>query len=102
MEIIDPVLMGYLENLSEVVTERDVLDFSVKSDIPISKKLDMQIQKIKDQIFVHAKKNIEVTENEINTIKANIKKVNRDINKLPVSERQIINIERKFNINDAL
>lgn len=102
MEINDPVLLGYLEKLSEYTTERDILDFSVRSDIPISKKLDMQIQKIQDQIFVHAKKNIEVTENEINTIKANINIVNRDINKLPVSERQIINIERKFNINDEL
>lgn len=102
MGIIDPVLLGYMNKLSEITTERDVLDFSVRSDISISEKLDRQIQRIQNQIFIHAKKNIEVTENDIINIKSNISIVNRDINKLPVSERQIINIERKFNINDEL
>ncbi len=50
MGIIDPVLLGYLAKLSEYLLERDILDFSVRSDIPISEKLDMQIQKILDQI----------------------------------------------------
>jgi len=102
MNINDPVLLGYLEKLSEIGTERDVLDFSVRTDIPISEKLDLQIQKIQNQILIHAKKNIEVTEADIEEIKRNIAKVNSDINRLPVSERKIVNIERKFNINDEI
>ena len=62
MEINDPVLLGYLEKLSEYTTERDILDFSVRSDIPIYEKLDLHIKKIQDKIFVHYKKNIDVTE----------------------------------------
>jgi len=102
MDIVDPILLSYLEKLSEHITNRDVLDFNVKSDIPISEKLDLQIRQMQNQIFIHAKKNIEVTESEIEEVKNNISKINRDINRLPVSERQIINIERKFNINDEI
>ncbi len=102
LDINDPVLLSYLEKLSDVGTQRDELDFSVRSDIPISEKLDLQIQNIQKQIRIHAQKNIEVTENEIQTVKQNIAKINSDINKLPVSERQIINIQRKFNINDEI
>ena len=46
MEINDPVLLSYLEKLSDAVTKRDELDFNVRSDIPISEKLDLQIQNI--------------------------------------------------------
>ncbi len=102
MDINDPVLLSYLEKLSEAVTQRDELDFSVKSDIPISEKLDLQIQNVQNQIKVHAQKNIEVTENELQTVNKNIAEVNTDINRLPVSERQIINIQRKFDINDEI
>jgi len=102
LDINDPVLLSYLEKLSDAATQRDELDFSVRSDIPISEKLDLQIQNIQNQIRVHAQKNIEVTKNEIQTVKRNIAKVNSDINRLPVSERQIINIQRKFNINDEI
>jgi capsular exopolysaccharide synthesis family protein len=102
MNINDPVLLGYMDNLSKVVTDREVLDYNVKSDIPVSEKLDLQISKIKNQILFHSKKNIEVTKSEIDKIKHEINKVNADINRLPVSERQIINIERKFNINDEI
>ena len=102
MDINDPVLLSYLEKLTEAVTQRDELDFSVRSDIPISEKLDLQIQNIQNQIRIHSQKNIDVTENEIQTVNRNIAKVNSDINRLPVSERQIINIQRKFNINDEI
>ncbi len=102
MEINDPVLLSYLEKLSDAITKRDELDFSVRSDIPISEKLDLQIQNIQNQIRIHAQKNVEVTENEIQTVNNNITKVNASINMLPVSERQIINIQRKFNINDEI
>ncbi len=102
LEINDPVLLSYLEKLSDAVTQREELDFDVRSDIPISEKLDLQIQNIQNQISIHAQKNIEVTENEIQTVNQNIAKVNSDINRLPISERQIINIQRKFDINDEI
>ena len=102
MGINDPVLLSYIEKLSDAITKRDELDFSVRSDIPVSEKLDIQIRNIQNQINIHAQKNIEVTESELKTVKENIIKVNSDINRLPVSERQIINIKRKFNINDEI
>lgn len=102
MDINDPVLLSYLEKLSDAVTKRDELDFSVRNEIPISEKLDLQIQNIQNQIHVHTQQNIEVTENEIQTVNLKIAKINADINRLPVSERQIINIQRKFNINDEI
>jgi tyrosine-protein kinase Etk/Wzc len=102
MDINDPVLLGYMENLSTLITDRELLDYNVKNDIPVSEKLDLQINTIKNQILIHSRKNIEVTKIEIEKIKKGINTINEDINQLPVSERQIINIERKFNINDEI
>lgn len=102
MNINDPVLISYLDKYSTLITEREMLDYSVRNDIPISEKLDLQIRKMREQILIHAEKNIEVTKIDLQNIKNNIVKTNRDINRLPVSERQIINIQRKFDINDDL
>lgn len=102
MNISDPVLLSYLDKYSTLLTEREMLDYSVVNDIPISEKLDLQIKNMKRQIIGHANKNIEVATKDLITVNKNITKTNRDINRLPVSERQMINIERKFNINDEL
>ncbi len=102
MNINDPLLLSYLEKYTEAVTLREELDFTVKGDIPVSEKLDLQIRNIQNQIKLYANKNIEVTQKDISKIKQSINDVNSDINKLPVSERQIINIQRKFNINDDI
>lgn len=102
MNIEDQVLLSYLDKYSELITQREMLGYSVKNDIPISEKLDLQIKKMRNQILFHANKNIEVAENDLLNVEKNIRKTNRDINKLPVSERRMINIERKFNINDEL
>ena len=102
MNIADQVLLSYLDKYSELITEREMLDYSVRNDIPISEKLDLQIKKMRNQILFHANKNIEVAELDLENVKRNIAKTNRDINKLPISERRMINIERKFNINDEL
>lgn len=102
MNISDPVLLSYLDKYSTLITEREMLDYSVRNDIPISEKLDLQIKKMRHQILIHAKKNIEVAELDLANVKRNIAKTNRDINKLPISERRMISIERKFNINDEL
>ncbi|NPA44025.1 MAG: polysaccharide biosynthesis tyrosine autokinase [Chlorobi bacterium] len=102
MNINDAVLLSYLDKYSELLTEREMLDYSVKNDIPISQKLDLQISNMQKQILNHANKNIEVATKDLENINRNIAKTNKDINKLPVSERRMINIERKFNINDEL
>ncbi len=102
MNISDPVLLSYLDKYSELLTEREMLDYSVINDIPISEKLDLQIKNMKRQILGHANKNIEVATKDLIVVNKNIAKTNRAINKLPVSERQMINIKRKFNINDDL
>jgi len=102
MNISDAVLLNYLNKYSELITEREMLGYSVINDIPISEKLDLQIKKMRNQILFHANKNIEVAELDLENVKNNIARTNRDINKLPISERRMINIKRKFNINDEL
>lgn len=102
MDINDQILISYMTVLSETVTERQVLDFNVKSGIPTSDVMDLKINKIQNQIINHAKKNIEVTSAAIKDLKKRIETVKSDIHQLPLSERRMINIERQFNLNDQI
>ncbi len=102
MQISDPLLSTYFSNLAEAYTERDILKFNVKGDLPNTEILDFKISKIKNQINKHSEKTIEVTNTNIETIKRQFSRIDREVKRLPANERRIISIQRKFNINDAI
>lgn len=102
MGLSDPILITYIQSLSQAITEREVLDLDVKSTIPATKLLDLKIEKIRNQIYQHAINNINATSEEINTYTKDLLDVNKSISRLPANERSVGRIERKFLINDEI
>ncbi len=98
----DPILLSYIKNLGEVLTNQDVLEFSVKGDMPNARELKLRVKNARKQIITHAQSSIEITTEILNNLKKDLAKIESEIKKLPASERKIVNIERKFNINDEI
>lgn len=104
VDIEDVALVNYLTKYTEALTSKDILNINIKNEtnFPISKENDIKISKIREQIYSHALKNIEVTKKQIQISQSELSDINFKINNLPISERKIINIQRKFDINDEI
>lgn len=102
VKVDDPVLSTLFVDLSDAVSEKEIIEFDVKKTIPETKILDYKIKKIQDKILNHSQENINAINEEISKIKIKLSDINFRIEQLPASERKIISIERKFNINDAI
>jgi capsular exopolysaccharide synthesis family protein len=98
----DNILNEYLQEISEVLTEKNLLNFDLKSEIPKSKKLDYRINQSRNKIKLHIERvqslNIQKTEDA----RSELARINQQINRLPASERNIINTQRVFDINDNI
>ncbi|MEA2043567.1 MAG: polysaccharide biosynthesis tyrosine autokinase [Bacteroidota bacterium] len=98
----DAVLINYMAKLSEILTKKGLLDFDLKSEVPNSKRIDFQINQIKSHILSHIKKIKHLNRQKRADIDSKLSDVNKKINQLPASERNIINTTRVFNINDQI
>lgn len=97
----DNILTGYLVEISEILTQKELLNFDLKSEIPNTKRLDYKIKQIQEKISLHIEKVQNIHRQRKEETQKELSKINRQINRLPASERNIINAQRVFNINDA-
>lgn len=98
----DKILSGYLDDLANIIIEKQILEFNVKGEMPKVREINFKIEKIKKQIINHAQSSIDVTQENLDNLNETLRETETEIAKLPAAERKIINIERKFNINDDI
>ncbi len=101
LDIKDEILSGYIVEIFEIITKKKLLSFDLKTEIPNSKKLDYKIKQVAEKIQLHIKKINNINQQKIEDAKRKLTAVNNQIKQLPASERNIINTQRIFNINDA-
>ena len=98
----DNILNEYLKEISEILTEKNLLDFDLRSEIPKSKKLDYRISQVRNKIKLHIEKIQSINRQKTEDARNKLSRINRQINRLPASERNIINTQRVFDINDNI
>ena len=102
MGIEDPLLNKLVENLTELIIEKQRLSTSLKTKSPRMKELSLQIESIRLQIqeSLRTIKNIsDINQREL-TRRNNL--LQTEIDKLPSTQRNMINIERQFKFNDEI
>ncbi|MBO5964055.1 MAG: polysaccharide biosynthesis tyrosine autokinase [Bacteroidales bacterium] len=102
MGIQDPILNNLVSTLTTLVLERQRLSTTLTPKSPKMKELSLQIETTRKQIqesLRTIKKHSEITQKELRR-QQNLLQV--EIDKLPTTQRNMINIERQFKFNDVI
>jgi capsular exopolysaccharide synthesis family protein len=102
MGIEDPLLNNMIQELIQLNGERTSLIENNQAKSPYLKRLDIQIDNLRNTISENLKYIINTSEISIRELDARISQLNREIQKLPKTERELFGFERKFNLNDAI
>jgi capsular exopolysaccharide synthesis family protein len=96
----DPLLNSMLLELSKMNQERTGLQYSTKEGNPVTEVLDLKIANQKKALLGNVNNFIGATKGAIADLDSKIRKIEGNVSRLPGSERQLVNIQRKFEFND--
>ncbi len=102
MGIEDPVLNLLVETLTKLVLEKQKLSATLTPKSPKMKELSLQIETTRQQIQENLrtiKKQSDITDREL---KRQRNLLQAEIDKLPSTQRNMINLERQFKFNDEI
>ncbi|MDP4267187.1 MAG: polysaccharide biosynthesis tyrosine autokinase [Bacteroidota bacterium] len=102
MEIPEISLNNLVSELNKLYAEKSALSLTSTSKNPYNNALELQIQITKKTLLENIRNTINVTNLAIKSKEGDIEKVMGDIHKLPKTERDLIGLKRKFNINDQI
>lgn len=98
----DPLLNSLMSELIAAQAQRSNLINSNQEKNPLVQKLGIQIDNIKKTISENISAAGRTTGISIDEMNKRIKKIENEISRLPATQRQLGNIERKYRLNDAI
>lgn len=98
----DKLLNELISKINELNMQRRTLDFSVQANSPQSRQINSQIDDILKTLQENLKSLIAGSDISLKDMKGRIASIEAEVQKLPITERQLINIQRNFNINDQI
>lgn len=98
----DQLLNSLVGQLSQLYSERQVLEYSATGDNPSLQIINMKIKNNIAALIDNVNNLIESSQIESKETLKEIAKVDTEIKKLPSTERELINIQRKFELNDNI
>ena len=98
----DNLLNGLVNKLNELNMQKRSLSFSVQDNTPQNMLVSSQIDNTRRTLQENLKSLVEGSSISLKDMNARIAKIEDEVQKLPITERQMINIQRNFNINDQI
>jgi capsular exopolysaccharide synthesis family protein len=98
----DPLLNKLVADLYTLNSEQASLKFSAKEKNPSFEILELKIENTKKALLENVNNLIQSSNIALADIDIRIAKIKEVINKLPRTERNLVNIQRKFNLNDHI
>ncbi len=96
----DPLLSSLLIELSRLSQERTGLNYSTKTNNPISEVSDLKISNNKRAVLENVNNIIDASAMALTDIKTRLAIIKNKLNRLPKNERELVNLERRFKFND--
>lgn len=100
--VTDPGLIATLPKLAELYNKREVLSFSVEANNPNLILLEKEIQLACNSLSETLKNLITNAQIEMQSMENRHASIQERLNKLPETQRQLISIQRDFNLNNEL
>lgn len=100
----DAILERQLEQYTQTLIDLKILNLSVNpsSDIAPNKQKNLELENRKNSIIKHIAEVIKYTQYQIEEISKNIDEIEKKLYYLPVTERQYLQINRKFALNNEI
>ncbi|WP_373523045.1 GumC family protein, partial [Aquiflexum sp.] len=98
----DPLLQNLVVTLSELQAEKSRLSFNFSDQAPAMREVNNQIRNTKKALQENVTSFIQNTNTFLTEINSQIRKVEREINVLPETERRLLGIQRKFTVNENI
>jgi capsular exopolysaccharide synthesis family protein len=102
MGITDVVLLRLVNELSTLQKEREKLDLNFEANQPALNLIDKQTEETKAAIKENIKNSMDGLRLLISESENKIAKIDTAINKLPTTERKLINIQRQYDLNNTV
>ena len=102
MGVDNQVLIKLVMDFSTLQQKREQMTFSVKADLPQVEMTDKQINDSRAELRENVLSSINQLKLSVNTIDERISKVEKDLSRLPGTERKLIGIQRKFDLNNSV
>jgi tyrosine-protein kinase Etk/Wzc len=109
-DIVAPAVVGIQDNLlntmvgelNRLLVQKRQMSYSVNENSPQVVLINNQIDNAKNSLKENMKSLIESNKLSIDNVDGRIAKIDREVQKLPGTEKQMIDIQRKFKINDQI
>lgn len=102
MGISDQVLIRLVNEVSIVQKEMDKIAFNINGNQPVSELMKKKLEETRGELKENVKNGISGLKQLIETSDEKISDIEIEINKLPSTERKLINIQRKFDLNNTV
>ncbi len=100
MGLEDPLLTRLIEDFTTLNSERQQLINNNQIRSPRLRTLEITINNLKEQIKENLKYSINSTNAQLNDVNGELRKLNRENASLPLTQRRLLGIERKFNLSE--
>lgn len=102
MGVSDQLITKLVNELSQLQKQKSVLSMNLDESLEPVKFLDSSIITVKDAINENIKSELQNIDGILADAEERLKKVENALNKLPSTERKLIKIQRKFEINNTV
>jgi len=100
--ITDPVLSRLVSELAVLQQQKKQVSFSLRDDLPAVNLMDAQIADARKILKENVENSLRNATKMLDDVNARIAGVESEMQKLPGTERQLINIQRKFDLNNTI
>lgn len=98
----DPLLQSLVVKISELQAEKMRLSNNFSEEAPPIREINSQIRNTKNALQENVQSSIRNTNTYLQEINSQIKRVEKEINSLPETERRLLGIQRKFTVNENI
>ena len=102
MGVTDPVLVKLVEEFASVKQKRKEIAFTVREDQPQTRLILQQLEDSRSALKENVSSAINQLKLTMNTLDSRIAVVEKDLGRLPGTERSLIGIQRKFALNNSV
>lgn len=102
LDINDPVLNNLIMELVSLYSERAELSFNSIKDNPYISSLERKIADTRRKLLDASRNVLEATDISLEETDSQISEAEHELDHLPKAQQQLINIERRFKLNDEL
>ncbi len=102
MGVTDPALVKLVEEFARLQQQRKQVAFTVRDNLPQVQLMDQKVDDARAALRENVTSSINQLKLTLNTLDSRIAAAERDLEKLPGTERRLIRIQRKFDLNNSV